>query len=113
MDHSQFAAAWESAWNSHDLNRIMTHYSDDVVFRSRKAIALTGTGEVRGHVDLRAYWAAALDQQPYLRFHVTHVFAGHDVLTINYTNHKGVIAAETLWFRSDGLVTQACACHAT
>ena len=26
----QFAADWIAAWNSHDLDRIMTHYADDV-----------------------------------------------------------------------------------
>ena len=109
---AEFAAAWEAGWNSHDLDRIMAHYSPDIVFRSKKAVALVGSGEVRGHDALRAYWQAALDKQPDLHFTVRDVFAGHEMMVITYENHRGVLAAETLYFGSDGLVTQAAACHA-
>ena len=29
-----FAADWIEAWNSHDLDRIMTHYAEDLVLVS-------------------------------------------------------------------------------
>ena len=109
---TEFAADWEAGWNSHDLDRIMAHYSPDIVFRSKKAVALVGSGEVRGHDALRAYWQAALDQQPNLHFTLRDVFAGHEMIVITYENHRGVLAAETLYFGADGLVTQAAACHA-
>ncbi len=112
MNAADFASEWEAAWNSHDLDRIMAHYSSVIVFRSRKAIALTGSGELVGKADLRAYWEKALERQPDLAFRVTQVFAGHQMLTLTYKNHKGVHAAETLWFGEDGLVTHAAACHA-
>ena len=31
----QFAAGWIAAWNGHDLDQILSHYTDDVVFRSK------------------------------------------------------------------------------
>lgn len=34
------------------------------------------------------------------------------MMVITYENHRGVLAAETLYFGADGLVTQAAACHA-
>lgn len=111
MDGKAFAAAWEQAWNSHDLDLIMHHYRDDVVFRSRKAIPITGHGEVRGKPALRAYWAAALVTQPDLRFAVQDVFEGHETLVISYLNHRGVLAAETLWFDENRQVFRAAACH--
>ncbi|MBB5515471.1 ketosteroid isomerase-like protein [Rubricella aquisinus] len=110
-DYTLFARDWEAAWNAHDLDRIMAHYTDDIVFRSRKAIAHTGTGALRGKADLRRYWAAALNQQPDLRFRVQSVLGGHDMAVIVYLNHRDVLAAETLYFREDGLVEQAAACH--
>ena len=58
------------------------------------------------------YWQAALDKQPDLHFTVRDVFAGHEMMVITYENHRGVLAAETLYFGADGLVTQAAACHA-
>jgi len=110
-DPETFAQAWERGWNSHDLDVILSHYRGDIVFRSRKAVPLTGRGEVHGRAALRAYWAAALDRQPDLRFAVRDVFAGHEMMVITYTNHRGFLAAETLWFDADGMVWQAAACH--
>ncbi len=34
VDYDAFAIEWEAAWNAHDLNRILAHYAEDVVFRS-------------------------------------------------------------------------------
>lgn len=111
MTDHEFAREWEAAWNAHDLDRIMSHYADDVEFRSRKALSLVGRGEVQGKAALRAYWAAALERQPDLRFHVLEVFEGHDMLVITYRNHRGVLAAETLYFDETGAVFRAAACH--
>ena len=111
QDYVAFAQDWEAGWNSHDLDRIMSHYRDDIVFRSRKAVPLTGGGELRGCDSLRAYWAAALKRQPDLRFEVVDMFEGHEMLVISYRNHRGVLATETLYFDADGAVFQAAACH--
>ncbi|MEO0362977.1 MAG: nuclear transport factor 2 family protein [Pseudomonadota bacterium] len=106
-----WAAEWAAGWNAHDLDRIMTHYAEEIVFRSRKAIPLAGAGEVVGKPALRAYWAAALDRQPDLRFTVEAVYGGHRTLVVAYVNHRGVRAAETLWFGEDGRAVMAAACH--
>lgn len=112
MDFDAFAEAWEVAWNSHDLDRILAHYDDTVTFRSQKAVRLVGTGELRGKDALRAYWAKALAAQPDLSFVVVDVLHGHGMLVITYRNHRDVLAAETLRFGPDGLVIEASACHA-
>lgn len=112
MEYAGFAVDWEAGWNSHDLDRIMAHYSDGIVFRSKKAAALVGRGELRGKAALRDYWARALERQPDLRFEVVQVFEGHDMCVIAYRNQRGVEAAETLWFGKDGLAHMAAACHA-
>ncbi len=106
-----FASEWEAAWNSHDLDRIMAHYHDDIVFRSAKAKALAGRGTMRGKTELRAYWDKALTIQPRLAFAVVDVFSGHEMAVLTYRNHNDVLAAETLRFNADGLVVEASACH--
>ncbi|MFZ5962907.1 nuclear transport factor 2 family protein [Thalassococcus sp. BH17M4-6] len=111
MDALAFARAWAAGWNAHDLDRIMAHYADEIVFRSRKAVALTGMGEVIGKPALRRYWAEALRRQPDLAFEIEEVFEGHRMLVILYTNQRGVRTTETLWFDAGGLVTRAAACH--
>lgn len=111
MDFNAFARDWEAGWNSHDLDRILSHYAEDIVFRSHKAVRLVGGGEIHGKGPLRAYWAQALEQQPDLKFRVQNVFHGHGMLVITYLNHKDVQAAETLRFGAQGLVVEASACH--
>lgn len=113
MDGRTFAAEWEQAWNNHDLDRIMRHYREDVVFRSKKAIPITGSGEVRGRDALRSYWSAALARQPDLRFTVQDVFEGHEMFAISYLNQRGVLAVETLHLDEEGRVFLASACHRT
>ena len=113
MDAHAFAAEWEAGWNSHDLDRILSHYREDVVFRSRKAVALTGDGVVHGREALRAYWQAALERQPDLAFRVVDVLEGHGMLAITYRNHRDVLACEVLRFDEAGLVQEAAALHRT
>jgi ketosteroid isomerase-like protein len=113
IDAYTFARHWEQTWNSRDLDAIMRHYRDDIVFRSRKAVSITGNGEVRGKAALRAYWARALERQPDLKFSVQDVFEGHEMLVISYLNQHGILAAETFYFDADGLVFQAAASHRT
>ncbi|MEL6451582.1 MAG: nuclear transport factor 2 family protein [Pseudomonadota bacterium] len=111
MDYTAFAEAWEAAWNSHDLDRILAHYSEDVVFRSQKAMRLVGSGELHGKLALRDYWSRALAAQPDLSFVVVDVLHAHGMLVITYRNHRDVLAAETLRFGPDGLVVEGSACH--
>jgi hypothetical protein len=111
MDYAAFAVEWEAAWNAHDLDRILAHYSPSVVFRSQKAMRLVGQGELHGRDALRAYWSEALRQQPDLSFVVVDVFVGHAMMALAYQNQKGVLAVETLRFGPDGLIVEASACH--
>ena len=110
-DAATFADDWQAGWNAHDLDAIMAHYHDDIDFRSRKAVPITGSGQIDGKPALRAYWAAALARQPDLAFQVEEVFEGFGMLVIVYTNDRGVRAAETLRFDDSGLVVAASACH--
>ena len=41
-----FADEWIAAWNSHDLDRVLSHYAPEVVLLSPIAQKLVGTGRV-------------------------------------------------------------------
>jgi ketosteroid isomerase-like protein len=100
-----FAEEWAAAWNSRDLERILAHFADDVVFTSPKIVQFLGdpSGEVRGKEALRAYWAKGLQLLPDLRFTVEDVRASVETVVINYRNERGQAVAEVLTLR-DGLV---------
>lgn len=110
MDHADavaFAEGWVNAWNSHDLDAVLSHFADNVVFTSPVvAQFVDGSGGViRGKAALRAYWAEGLRRIPDLHFEVVGVYVGVDALVINYRNQLGRLVNEVLIF--DGsLVTQ-------
>ncbi|MFM8802009.1 MAG: hypothetical protein ACKOEE_15870 [Tagaea sp.] len=39
------------------------------------------------------------------------IAVGYRMLVITYLNHRGMLAAETLYFDTDGMVYMAAACH--
>ncbi|MFE6976759.1 nuclear transport factor 2 family protein [Streptomyces sp. NPDC057682] len=100
-----FAATWQDDWNSHDLERILAHYHEDVTFSSPMIAQFTGdsSGTVRGKAALRAYWARGLELIPDLEFEVMDVRVGVDTVVIDYRNQIGGRVYEVLTFR-DGLV---------
>jgi hypothetical protein len=106
-DPATFSAAWVSAWNAHDLDALMAHFHDDVVFTSPVAAQIVpGSGGVlRGKEALRAYWTEGLRRIPDLQFTVERVFAGVSALVISYRNQRGNLVDEVLVF-ADGLVIE-------
>ncbi|MEU6740982.1 YybH family protein [Streptosporangium sandarakinum] len=102
MDHvaaRKFVDDWVTAWNAHDLEALLAHFTEDVTFRSPVAAQLLGgDGIIRGKAALRAYWAEGLRRIPGLRFEVIDSYVGVDCLVINYRNQKGGLVNEVLIF---------------
>lgn len=106
-----FAAHWISAWNSHDIDAILSHYVDDVVFLSPVAAQRTGNGRIHGREALRSYWSAGLTAQPELQFELDKVLVGFQTVTVLYRNHRNQSVAETFEFNDSGKVVSAYACY--
>ena len=101
-----FAQEWVAGWNSHDLDRILAHYDDDVVFRSPVAERILGDGVMRGKAALRGYWAKGLSLVPDLHFEVVNVRSSVDAVVIDYRNQDGAVVAEVLRFGGNGLIVE-------
>src|SRR3954462_10134474 len=102
-DPKDFADEWVRAWNGHDVEAVLVHFHDDVVFTSPVAARLlpeTG-GVVRGKAALRDYWVTALGSVPDLHFELVGVYQGQSMLVINYRNHRGQLVNEVLSFDGD------------
>ena len=106
-DPAAFAATWVAAWNSHDVEAVLAHFDEDVVFTSPVAARVSpdSRGIVRGKIALRRYWALGIDLIADLHFTVERVFAGVDTLVIEYRNQRGNVVAEVLRF-ANGLVVE-------
>ena len=112
IDAQAFARAWIAGWNARDLDAIMAHYADDVVFSSPKARQITGCARVVGKAALRAYWEQALAKAPGLRFELETVYAGDDAITIAYRRNGETRVCETMEFSGDRIV-RGCVTHAS
>jgi NAD(P)H-dependent FMN reductase/ketosteroid isomerase-like protein len=97
---AEFAAEWERNWNAHDLDALLAHFAEDVVFTSPVAAQIlpAGDGVIRGREALRAYWSYALGMLPDLHFTVEDVYSGLDTIAIAYRNHAGNGVCELLTF---------------
>jgi hypothetical protein len=113
-DAQRFALEWVESWNSHDLERILSHYSDDVELTSPLNETVLGPGRfsVRGKKALRACWGPALERYPDLRFVLFRAYAGPNSLVLHYQSVQGLVAAECMEFDGAGAVRRVLAHYA-
>ncbi len=107
----RFANEWEESWNSHDLERILSHYSDDFEMTSPVITSMVGelSGSLKGKDKIEAYWKAALQKMPDLRFEVVDVLASIDTIIIYYKAVMGKRGAEIMFFDNNEKVIKSIA----
>jgi SnoaL-like domain len=110
----RFALEWVDSWNSHDLERILSHYSEDVEVSSPLIETVLGPGRmvVRGKKALRGYWGPALERYPDLHFVLFRAYAGSNSVVLHYRSVQGLIGAECMEFNGDGAVCRVLAHYA-
>ena len=109
-----FAAEWIAAWNSHDLERVLGHYAEDVEVTSPLVETVMSPGQVtvRGKPELREYWGTALARYPDLHFTLFRAYAGPRSLVLHYQSIQGLIGAECLEFDEHGRIRRVLAHYA-
>ena len=105
-DH--FATDWIASWNAHDLDRILSHYTDDFEMSSPRIIIVAEepSGMLKGKAAIGAYWTKALQLAPNLHFELVATLVGVNSITLYYNGVRGP-AAEVFHFNQDGKVTSA------
>ena len=98
-----FAHHWIAAWNSHDLDVIMSHYAADVVLTSPVAAKLLNdpSGIVKGQATVRNYFQRGLEAFPNLHFELLDIMFGLSSMVLCYKNQKGTKSAEFMEFGPD------------
>jgi len=102
----QFAQDWIDAWNSHDLERILTHYDDEVLLTSPVARKLlNGDGTVQGKAALREYFLRGVQAFPQLRFDLIDALWGTETIVVYYLNNvRGNKTAEVMLMNPAGKI---------
>jgi ketosteroid isomerase-like protein len=108
-----FARDWIAAWNAHDLDAVLSHYSDDFEMSSPiiQQLMHEASGTLTGKPAVRAYWAKALQKIPDLHFELITTLVGANSLVLYYRGHRGE-AAEVFVFNAAGQVVRAFAHYA-
>ena len=85
----EFASTWVAAWNSHELDLIMSHYDVDVVLISPFVVRILDnpSGTVEGATALRNYFS----------------------IVLYYKNQKGTRTAEFMEFDKNGKIVRVIA----
>lgn len=108
---TNFAREWVAAWNSHDLDAILSHYDENVVLTSPAAAKILGepSGTVQGNTALRNYFRRGLELYPDLHFELLDVMSGLTSIVVCYKNQKDTKTAEFMEFSKNGKVIRAVA----
>lgn len=107
--YNEFAAEWIESWNSHDIDRIMSHYDESLRFSSPKLAKLIpgSGGKLDGKAAVRSYWVKALAARPELHFELIAVQTGVETVVIHYKGVGGQLCAEFFVFAENGLVVES------
>ena len=95
-DAQQFAQSWIQAWNSHDLDVVMSHYAPEVALTSPTAAKLLNdpSGTITGKEAVRSYFERGLKAYPDLTFELLDVMWGISSVVLYYLNQKGTKTGE-------------------
>lgn len=105
----QFADEWVAAWNEHDPDAVLEHYTEDFEMSSPFILqmGISADGRLKGKENVRNYWEKALVKYPDLHFELHEVLSCMNTVIIYYTSVQGRKAAEFFVFDEDGKVFQA------
>jgi len=108
MNVQEFAEEWIEAWNSHDLDRILTHYSDDVEITTPMIKMALGndSGTLRGKEAVADYWRQALAKLPDLHFELLDVTKSVSSIALYYKSVMNKNTIEVMFFNADGKVNK-------
>ncbi|MGH1518384.1 nuclear transport factor 2 family protein [Chryseobacterium sp. JK1] len=108
MNHQEFAQVWVDAWNSHDLEDILSHYSEDIEITTPMIAIATGGKEssLQGKASIREYWHKALDKFPDLHFDLIHATAGVNSVALFYKSIMDKHAIEVMFFNEEGKINK-------
>ena len=107
MDNLNFKALaldWIDGWNKRDIERIMNHYADDIIFYSPTVIKRwnIADGKITGRQKLKEHFLKGFEVAPDLHFEFVDLLFGTDGVTIIYKRESGQLAADSIVLNENG-----------
>jgi hypothetical protein len=95
------------SWNSHDLERILSHYSDDFELTSpliKKALNIEN-GTIKSKALVRTWWESILTKVPDLHFDFIDIAESVDCKAlIQKSSHNDKNIVSIFWLNKEGLI---------
>ena len=106
MNKNEFAEKWISDWNSHNLEKILSHYTDDFEITTPMIKMALGndTGTLKGKQAIREYWGKALEKFPDLEFTLFDVTKGVNSIVLYYQSIMNKKAMEVMFFDNENKI---------
>jgi predicted ester cyclase len=111
VNTDEFVRDWINAWNSREIEVILSHYAEDVEFTSPFVVRLLNQpdGTLHGLTDLRSYFLKGLETYPDLRFELIEVLEGVNSVTLYYHSVKNLMSAEVMVLDEKGKISKVLA----
>lgn len=108
MDGQKFAEEWISSWNSHNLEDILSHYSEDIEITTPMIKLALGenSGTLKGKALVADYWRKALIKIPDLNFELYDVTTGVNSVALYYKSVMNKKSIEVMFFDEKGKVNR-------
>lgn len=110
---TNFSEEWIESWNSHDIEKIISHYSDKLEFKSPLIVERYSDpdGTIYDREKLREYFLFGLKSNPSLTFKLKQVLLGVNALTLYYENARGGETTEYFEFNKEYKVVRSVSCY--
>lgn len=98
LNFKEIALDWINAWNRLDIDAIMDHYTDDVIFYAPTVIKRWNIpdGKITGKEKLREHFLKGFELAPNIHFEFIDLLMGVDGITIIYKRETGALVADVL-----------------
>lgn len=112
--NGDIAKNWIEAWNSHDLERILSHYAEDVEFIANTVASRwqRPDGAIKGKADLRRHFARGLELASDLHFEMQGFFTCPRGYAVLYRRENGNCAIDAVRLNEVGMAVSVTAYYA-
>ena len=100
MNAQHFATTWINDWNTHDMEKILSHYADDIEITTPMIKMALGeeNATLKGKTAVAGYWQTAIRKFPDLHFELIEVTEGVNSIALYYKTVMDKKAIEVMFF---------------
>jgi ketosteroid isomerase-like protein len=111
MDTQQITGAakgWITAWNSGNLEKILDHYTDDVILYSAAARRRwkAADGKLIGKSAVENHFRKAFEEVPGMRLEFVKLLTGTEGVLVIYKRETGMLTADLVHFDKNGKIKE-------